>query len=362
MATAVALKLFTGADTPQTPREHRRHWTLREACEEITEPLLRRRGRAAGSVAKYWKAIWYWEAFHRVLAGQAADGTDRCDPGIGEISAEQLDSFAEALVAKPFGLRTNTAANQQLMYVESVLRSCGPRVGRKGGAGIIEEVPFGERLPAQAPSRQRRRITDELLADIYDACRFAQFPQHPRLPAPAVWRALFVTGVVQGPRRCELAELATSADVRTPECPDESIDVTSPHGWLQFHTPKTRRVKGGKPLCLPVAPCVRVHLDALRELDPRRSRLFPIGDTPSTWRKWFRRIQERAGIREPYTFQELRKTCSIRYRRHAGREVAKFMLGQQPRGVNERWYDDLTEDAIKAVLTLPQPEPFLISR
>lgn len=356
---SVALKLYTGADQPQTPKERRKLWTVREAFDEITEPLLERRGRADGSIAKYRKAVWYWEAVCRLQAGFKADGTERVDPAISAIDSERLDEFPLELLGHDFGITTHTAANQQQMYVESILRTCGPRVGRKGGAGILDEVPFGQRLVAQAPSRHRRRCPDDELCAIYDACRFAKFPEHPRLPAPEIWRALLVTGAMEGPRRCELGELSMSADVRSAECPDETIEATSPHGWLQFHTPKTRRVKNGRPLCIPIAPCVRTHLDYLRDLEPRRGRLFPIGDTPSTWRKWLRRIQEKAGIKEPFTFQELRKTCSIRFRRHAGREVAKYMLGQQPRGVNERWYDDLAEDAVQAVLTVAPPAAFL---
>jgi hypothetical protein len=345
-ATA-ALKLYTGEPTTLTPREQKRLWTLRQAFAEITEPLLIRRGRATGSIAKYHKAIWYWE--------QATS-----DPAISLVTGETLDDFVEQL-PRDFKL-LHQSANQQLLYVEAILRSCGPRVGRRGGAGILDDVPCGERLPEQAPSRRRRRIPEELLAAMYlDGARGMTVPAHPRVPAPAFWRTFLVTGANIGPRRCELWRLPMTADVRQPECPDEEIEATSPHGWFQFETPKVRGRKAHRPLIVPLPPVVRLHLDHLRTLDPRRQRIFPApSEHPSCWRKWFIRLQTHAGITEPFTFQDLRKTCSMRYRQHAGREVAKFILGQQPRGVNALWYDDLTQDAVTAALTLPQPEAFTL--
>lgn len=362
MATAIALKLFNGQelDAPRTPREEKQQWTLREAFNQVTKPLLVRRGRASGSITKYEKAIWHWEAHWRLMNKLPADADIRFDPAIVEIEHEALDEFPVALLDNErSGIRTHTAANQQLMYVESILRSCGPRVGRKGGCGILDAAPIGERLVDEAPSRVRRRIPDDVLCSIYEACRFARFPVHPRLPAPAIWRTMLVAASNVGPRRCETWLLPMHSDFQQPECPDDSIEATSPSGWLQFHTPKTQRTKKGRALCVPVAPIVRQHLDALRDMDPRRGRIFPVGQTPSTWRKWFVRIQEKIGIQQPYTFQELRKTCSMRYRRHAGRDIAQFMLGQVPRGVNAKYYDDLAEDAVQAVQTITQPEAFL---
>lgn len=359
--SAIALKVFNGdeLETPRTPREEKQQWTLRQAMNEVTIPLLKRQGRSGGSIAKYEKAVWHWESHWRVENGFDMESDARCDPAISAIDTEQLDEFPAALIANErSGIRTHAAANQQLMYVEAVLRSCGPRLGRKGGCGILDQVPFGLRLTDEAPTRKRRRIPEDALCAIYDACRFAKFPAHPRLPAPALWRTFLVTFANIGPRRCEGWLLPMHADCRLPECPDDTIEATSPAGWLQFHTPKTRRTKNGLPLSVPVAPIVRQHLDALREIDPRRGRIFPVGNTPTTWRKWFKRIQERIGFDQPYTFQELRKTCSMRYRRHAGRDVAQYMLGHLPRGVNAKYYDDLAEDAVQAAQTIAQPEAF----
>lgn len=342
-----ALKIFTGSTHDAAP-EDRTRWTLRQAFEQVTLPRLKRRQRAPGSVEKYKRAVWYWE--------QATD-----DPAIGRITADDLDEFVE-LLAEPgrWALRTATAANQQLGYVEAILRSCGPRIGRNGGAGILTEVPAGERLPTEAPTKRRRLVPLEHLDAIYRACRVATWPRVHGLPAPLLWRVAFVLAYNVGPRRCELFKMPASADRPQAAYPGDADDIeaTSPHGWLAFPTPKTARRKQQLPLVVPVNLTTRQHLDAIRT-GTRRLRLLPMGDHASTWRRHSFRIQTAAGIGEPYTWQDLRKTASRAYRRTAGRDVAEFILGHKPRGTNATFYDDLTADAVAAVERLPQPAAFL---
>lgn len=339
-----ALKLFTGPDDQQDRRRSTdpNSWTIRQAFEEIKLPELKRQKRSDGSIAKWNKAVWYWEQVSRM------------NPPLSQIGDDDLNAFPEQLVDPDnrFGIRTNTAANQQLMYINGILNSC-----RK----LIDRVPSGSPLPKQAPTKVRRSLSDDVLNELYFACRSATVSYDSRIPAPLLWRSLLVLYLSIGCRRCEGARMPASALMRTELCPDLpglDIEAESPFGWLVFHTPKTRSRKGGLPLVLPVSKPLREHLDELDRLSPNRRRLFPIGDHPSTWRKQFNRIQKSAGISPPFTFQELRKTANRRFRRAADRETAAFMLGHSARGVNATFYDDLTDDAIAMINSMPWPNAF----
>lgn len=344
-----SLRLFTGADDSHlTTRERQQRYTLRQAFEEITRPRLLRRGRSAGTISKYRKACWYFEEVFSY------------NPPLCEITGEMLDSLPCVLLdpARRLAITTHTAANQQLMYVEAILRSCGPRMGRRGGAGILDDVPIGERLPAEAPTKRRRIIPEEAWNRLYLACGKLQKPAmwNLSIPFPLASRAMLVLLYTCGPRRTEAMTMRTSAVIRSSFHPDDEVDIENLHGWIAYHTPKTRAKKNGLPLVVPMSECLRRHLDAI---DGVRTRLFPYSDHPTTWRKWLKRINTHAGIDPPYTFQDMRKTANRGIRRIAGREVAKFVLGHQPRGVNAQFYDDLTEDAVEAVNARPQPEMFL---
>lgn len=340
------LRLFTG-ELAITGRESRQRYTLREAFERVTLPVLQRRRRSASTIAKYVKAVWYWELAYPH------------DPPICEITADLLDELPGTLLepGRRLGITTNTAANQQQMYAEAILRSCGPRNGRRGGAGILDQFPVGERLPVQAPTKRRRFIDDEDWNRLYLACGKLTTPRDWTISIPFALasRVMLVLLYNCGPRRNEAMSLPTSSVIRTIEHPDDEIDVRSPHGWLSYHTPKTRSRKGGLPLTIPICETLRRHLDAI---DGSRSRLFPHGSHPSTWRSWLRRLEMLAKTESHCTFQDMRKTANRGIRRVGGREVSMFVLGHQPRGVNATWYDDLTEDAVAAVNRRLQPELF----
>ncbi len=346
------LRLYSGdsskdTDRPSIPKEQ---WTIRQAFEQQKRPLMLRQGRAAPTLKKWEKAVWYWE--------QVTD-----NPPIGQVDDELLNVFAERLLERErrFDVNTNTTANQNQMYIQSILKSCEKH---------LEHVPKGTPLPLQAATKHRRIVPPDLLARIYQACDSAKYdllrcPWVCRsIPAPLLMRSVVTLFLCIGCRRTEGLTMERTAYVRHPEFPDlpecggMEIDADSPHGWLVFHTPKTRARKSGLPLVLPVAPVLAAHLDLLDELAPHRKRLLPLGDSVNTWQNLFRRVQDAAGIENPYCWQELRKTANRMYRRAAGRDVAKYMLGQQPRGVNAAFYDDMTQDAVEAVARIQLPNCF----
>ncbi len=334
------LKLFTGECPPTTKScDDPRFWTVREAFDAATLPRLVRLQRSPGTLAKWRKAVWYWEAAWPD------------NPPLGAVTSADLTHFPDRLLAGPWAITTNTAANQQLMYVQAIIAAAG-----------LPAVPIGQPLPPQAATRIRRTISPDLISKMYRHCRAATVSGDSDLSPDLVWKTVLVLFWNIGCRRTEGLTMPRSAWHRSPTFPDlASLEspAESPHGWLVFHTPKTRTRKGGLPLVLPVSATLARHLDLLDRAAPRRARLLPVGNHPSTWRKQLNRIQAAAGIDPPFTWHDLRKTANRAFRRCAGRDVARFMLGHSPRGVNEAYYDDLTEDAVAAVSALPQPAAFL---
>lgn len=339
-SAAPRLRLFDSSDD-----SHPQFWTLRQAFEEKKLPALKRLQRASGTIAKWHKAIWYWEHVTE-------------NPPISLITDDVLQSFLDSLLSpeRQLAIRTHKAANQQLMYVQGILRGCRQELDYR--------VPAAIPLPHEAPTRIRRIVNTETLEAIYRHCSIARLSYDARIPAPLLMRAALVLFLTAGCRRCEGWLMPSASYVRQPEFPqvpeytDCELDAESPLGWLVFHTPKTKVRKGCRPLVIPVNSALKSHLDELDRLAPRRQRLLPLGDHPSTWKKQFDRIQRAAGIEDPYCWQDLRKTASRLYRRVAGREVAKFILGQQPRGVNATYYDDLTQDGVEACEKIELPACF----
>ncbi|TWT48209.1 hypothetical protein KOR42_39990 [Thalassoglobus neptunius] len=349
---SAALKLFTGETLP--PEKNPRQWTVREAFENRVLKRLERMERSDATVAKWRIAIKYWEQIQPA------------DTPVAHITSDQLTEFCDELLKLP-KINTHTTANQKMMHIQSIIKACPD--------AFDTSVPVGTPLPEQSATRHRKIIPDASLNAMYSHCELATLSRDRRIPPPIIWRALLSLFVSIGCRRGEGCLMPRSAWNRSvefpefpefPEHPDLEVDAESPHGWLVFHTPKTRARKKGLPLVLPVSGMLARHLEILDNYAPRRERLFPVGDHPTSWQGQLDRLQwgvrttrgNRSVISDTYCFQDLRKTVNRRYRKHAGREVAKLFLGHQPRGVNASYYDDLTEDAVTATHTMSWPHAF----
>lgn len=356
IAQQIPFRLVHPDDTDESAgagKSSERDWTIREAFQERVLPWLQRQGRASATIENYWRAINYWE---------------QCrpdNPAINRITEEDLTRFPSQILSRG-RVKTNGTANDHQMCVHRILQFCAQF--------LDHPLPPREKLPRQAATKFSRVVPDDVLDLSYRRCRVATLTKDPRLPAPLVWRSLLTLFVSLGLRRSEAILLPRSAWHREPEFPDlpefpdYDFDASSPHGWLVFDTSKTRRVKGGRPLVLPVPKVLAEHLSAMDQIHSQRTRMFPLGECTQSWRQQWQRIQW--GIKTtrglagweppfvPYTFQDLRKTANRRYRKLAGREVARAILGHQPRGVNETYYDELTEDAVDAVARIVFPAAF----
>lgn len=337
---APALKLFTGLDEVEysTPRELQRRYTLREAFEAVLLPVLRIKGRAKGTIDAYYSTIRWWERL-----------TD--DPAICEITDELLLRFHMSLPNELHGPRSR---NKHTINVEAILRICGPRDSRnKRGRGILDVVPFCERAVIGAPQKRRRIVPEDAFAVIFDASSIATWPKHPTLPAPLVWRCLWLLLLTYGPRRTNAFLMPADSLLREPRHPVPEIEVSNSCGWLNYLPTKTR---GARPqdLTLPLNETMRQWLDAL---GPRKNQLFPFPRSTRDWRSWSHRIQTAAGIAEPYSFQDFRKTCNVTWNRLSGRKaLGRFVLGQMPRDVNTQFYEDFTADVATLVHSFPYPD------
>lgn len=357
MSTALRLRLYTGGDDlSDVPAG----WTIRQAFTARLLPRLQRLRRADGSIEKYDRAVRHWESYWRDA------GTP--EPSLINIDPETLTACVDWLVSSPLNkIATHAAANQQLMYLHAIL----DRV-QDIYLSLRRPVPKGDPLPEEESGEGGVEVPLDLLDLWYRRCRVASQSTDARLPAPLVWRSLLVLYVTCGCRRSEAARMPRTAwhrEPRFPRLPGFRTVCDSPHGWLAFETPKTRRRKGGLPLVIPVHQVLAEHLAEMDRLSPHRERMFPLDKSETAWRNQFRRIQAgvtrqqaiAAGYPEGvsyYTFQDLRVTANMQYLEQADREIGEHILGHAPRGVNARHYDRVSRRAADAVARMVWPAVF----
>ena len=306
---------------------------LGEAFREFLQPAIA--GKCSAShISRFGTAIKHWE---RV--------TD--DPPVAAIDDLCLQEFVDRLLAwhRIRGYRGNENVRKILSYVTAILRACcrrgeRNRRGRIGGKHLIEDLPLAD---PPANDRRKKRIADaEEVSKAYEACEVAIWPRSRRRTLwdnpVALWRLLFVLDFYYGPRTEDLLGLCWE-DVRwEAECPAAEISrLEWPFGWLVYLPAKTRRHKP-QALHLPLTECARLHLDALR---PGLAPTGPIFAFPVNKRDLHgtrKNIWREAGIETPYTFQELRKTCSVNWSDHWPR-LGEHVTGHAARGVNAIYYD-----------------------
>lgn len=326
--SSAALRLF-GADgvsvDPSSSLEAKRRWTLREAYENTLRRDQERSGIAARTIEDYETTLDRWDEWLSLTDASLA---------ISEITEEELNLFLDWIEAG----RSGRTVNKHRGNVEAILRRCGPKgPHNRHGRKILDEFVFVE---PRDESRDAECIVRPMPRDdferIYGACRVATRPAFGRTPPPLTWRTLLLLLWTFGPRRTDAFRMADSAVSFKTECPAMlRRRIENPHGWLSYTPKKTRRFKPQR-LVLPLPKGLAAHL---RQVEGRDNRLFPFNGSFRAWREEFLKIQAAAGIDQPYTFKELRKTANVEWGA-LDADLGEHVLGHAPRDVNTRHYKD----------------------
>lgn len=312
---------------------------LREAFSRFLRPDME--DSAAATVADYESTIRIWEQ----LSG---------NPPVGQIDDQVLHGFKMRLQQRTWRGKpvSKSTIKKHLGNLRAILRRCGPPGYRNPqGQSIIERVPYVK--PPTVKKKDRTRITRVVpIGDVdtfYRACRVARWPAGRLTPAPLMWRVILAMLWQYGMRIEDLLTLTFAANiVDAPECPHAEIVCENPHGWLTFTTTKT-----DVDIVLPISHVVRRHLDAIKG---NGDRLFPVPYRKSSWMDERRRIQSMFAT--PYTFQELRKTCNVNWKR-IDREFGPIVLGHTPGDVNSTFYSNALLDIRDGLSKFPIPPAML---
>lgn len=340
------IRLFNPA-TDRTAGDDRQHrlrqqWRLRDAFEQLLLPRLQQAEAAPGTISEYTRALKHWEQCTQ-------------NPPVWAISDTTLDAFFQ--VYQPGSKATR---NKTWRHLRPILRACTAR-GPGNPRGMTEDpllqhVPYAETAPE--PNGSARLMPRELLGQTYEKSEIAVWPQLPGLAPAVVWRLLWVMYATYGFRRRELLRLERSAIHLQPECPNPRwASISSPHGWLEYVPGKTRRYKPD-PLLLPLTATARRHLDAvLQAAPPADGRLLRLPVNGSRLQNTRRDIQHAAGIKEPYTFRELRTYAATAWNSlYPG--LGEHVTGHAPRGVHARFYDQWLGRLVDLAPELPEPDAF----
>lgn len=292
-----ALKLFSPDERDQRPSAP----TLDEVFTAEVQPRLESRRRAVATVHEYRRAVKVWEEFWREHGGS---------PGLTTIDEDALDQFQEHLAET----RAGRTVNKIMGYLQAVLDQCGPRRSGNTGLGrrlgLVDSVPRFVRV--DEPTAKRGRVaTLEQVRVMLDHCHIAT---HPRHQAALKWSAAIRLLFWAGPRRNDLfLHLRRSNWIQSTRCPLAEVSIDWPWGWLSFTPAKTARKKPA-PLVIPLPRELHFDLLAIRhpagEVDPP---LLGFAHCTRDWAAGFARIQIAAGIADPYTFQDGRKSANVHW-------------------------------------------------
>lgn len=346
--SAPKLRLFNEANQSR-PDEIR----LREAFEVFLLPKITRTC-SPSHITQHRTAINHWERLTN-------------NPPVMAIDDQQLQEFSDALMAwhKEHGYRGHTNTRKNLNYLRFILRACCRRGttnkrGQPGGKHLIDDLPI-----AQPPEEDvaKKRVADIAeLSAAYDACEVAQWPRSRRRTlwdgAVELWRLVLVLDYNFGPRTEELLKLRWENIHWDSPCPAPEISrLNWRYGWLVYTPPKTRKHKP-QALHLPLTECARLHLDAVR---PGLNPTGPIFGFPKNKRSLYGTLEaiwSEAGVETPYSFQEIRKTCSTGWN-DLWPDLGEHVTGHAPRGVNAKHYDAELRRLCQHAPRLPQPEAML---
>lgn len=376
-ATLLFPTVYRGPSAPKRKRPCTADSTLRDVWERVLRPWLESEGTAASTLSGYQMDLCRWEEVTSAsdFGGGAFGGRAGVPllqgPRIAEISREMLSEVRERLKSRCKSVNT---ANRMIRSINVILHRASPAGPRNSeGEGLSDEWLHLRPWP-KTPGRKRIAQSQQV-GDWYARAEGAQWPVGASVPAPLWWRTLIVLCCTYGFRTRDNLDLDWAQVYWSPECPDSDVSVRSPFGWLMLTPRKTKRKKP-TPLVLPLTKIAHAHLRACWEASdrPRAGRVLrcPIGrrtkrssaDGQASHRTVQDRLhqercwqQRRAGITEPYTFQDLRKTCSTWLGR-IDRELRRLVLGHASRDVNDEYYFAGVQTIREKLPMVPMPSAF----
>jgi hypothetical protein len=292
--------------------------TLRDVWDRVLNPWLISEGTAVSTMQGYQMDLCRWEEETAALGQFGPNG-----PRICEISRELLSQVRERLKARCKSVNT---ANRMIRSINVILHRASPAGPRNSEGECLSEEWLHLR-PWPKTSSRKRIAHAQQIGDWYLRAEGAQWPVGASVPAPLWWRTLLVLCCTYGFRTRDNLDLDWTHVYWSPDCPSTEIALRSPFGWLMMTPRKTLRKKPA-PLVLPMTRIVQAHLHDCWEAAgrPRAGRILrtPVGRKTSRTRAdgqaSHRTVQDylhaercwqqrRAGISEPFTFQDLRKTC-----------------------------------------------------
>jgi integrase len=369
-STILFPSVYRGPAAPTRKRSCSPDSTLRDVWDRVLKPWLIEEGREPETIDGYAMDLRRWERETSSLDfGGGCFGA--CGPPVSQITRELLKEFRERVKAISVSAGT---ANRIFRSINVILHRASPAGrGNAEGEGLSDEWLNLKLLPAARPTKRTASL--QQIGDWYARTEGATWPVDLHVASPLWWKTLLVLLCHYGFRTGDFLKLDWSHVFWSSDCPQSDSSVRNNHGWIMFTPSKTAKKKP-TPLVLPMTRVVRAHLQACWELcgSPRTGRIFrcPVlrrtkktakgGDacqrTAEEHLHEERALQQRrAGIVEPFTFQDLRKTCATWLGR-VDRELRRLVLGHASRDVSDTYYFDGIATIRDKLPQVPMPEAF----
>ncbi len=224
---------------------------------------------------------------YRVSLGKWKAFTD--DPPLDAIDSLMLGRFKAWLLESEQLARATV--NKHLRHVHAILGKAGPPgPGNRDAAGLIATSPWTK--PLKELERLPRSVESDVLGSIYQASRFAHYPELEDIKAADWWRALMVLAYTSGFRRGALMSLVWS-----------QVDVANREFRIAAEDDKCGRERRK-----PLHRLAVVHLVKIRTAD---GRVFPWPHSMTTFYRQWHRIQIKADIEraDHIKLHDLKRTC-----------------------------------------------------
>lgn len=197
------------------------------------------------------------------------------DPVIADIDEVIIQNFRTAYLV----FNSHASFNKERRHLLAILNRLSSRSNyNPRGLGIIHGVPLVSKL--NEPESVPRIASEDDLNAIYTACRVAKWP-YSVCDAPDWWRALLVFIYNTGFKRAEFTGLLTG-------------DVDLEQATIQYN---------GEAL-----PLHRTVVDHMRVIWSEREFVFQMPNSKKLLYREWHQIQTAAGIKNHYTFKDLRET------------------------------------------------------